>query len=119
MPQPERTAARVLKNNAENGVIRCGHQGLYGVVDRLRAAAARLDGAKRREVLFKCDEIRKALDANMEEFVAGVRDPTVEDRAAIVDGIYNLLADCRPLYLALHVAILRALHVPRRNCMGT
>ena len=101
MPQPERTAARVLKNNAENGVIRCGHQGLYGVVDRLRAAAARLDGAKRREVLFKCDEIRKALDANMEEFVAGVRDPTVEDRAAIVDGIYNLLADCRPLYLAL------------------
>ena len=89
MGNPERRKAKQLVHVARNGVINNGHLRIYEVIDKLRVAAARLDGAKRREVLFKCDEIRKALDANMEEFVAGVRDPTVEDRAAIVDGDAN------------------------------
>ena len=101
MPNRERRKAQQLLNSAQRGVIDHGHQGLYDVTDRLRVWAARLDGAKRREVLFKCNEICQALDANMEVFVTGVRDPSVPDRAAINEGVYNLLRDCQPIYHAL------------------
>ena len=86
---------------AKGGVIRNGHQGIYDVIERLRASAAKLDGAARRKVLFKCSEVCQALDAKVEAFVSGVQDPSVEDRAAIYEGVYNLLRDCLPFYHAL------------------
>ena len=100
MGNKRRKRARRLSSIAKEGAIRVGHQGLYGVVDRLRASAAKLDGAKRREVLFKCDQTRQALDAGMQAFAARLRDPSVSDHAAIYEGVYNLLEGCQPLYHA-------------------
>ena len=101
MGNPERRKARQLLHAAREGVVKHGHQKIYGVIDKLRAAAARLDGRQRREVLFKCNEICQALDEKVEAFVTGVRDPSLDDRTAIYEGVYNLLSDCQPIYLAL------------------
>ena len=101
MGNPERRKAKQLVHVARNGVINNGHLRIYEVIDKLRVAAARLDGAKRRELLFKCGEITQALDAKVDAFAAGVRDPAVEDRVAIVDGVFELLSGCMPIYHAL------------------
>ena len=101
MGKKERRKARQIVHNAREGVVYHGHQGIYDVIDKVRAAAAKLDGAERRKVLFKCSEICKELDAKVEAFVSGVQDPSVEDHAAIFEGVYNLLRDCQPIYHAL------------------
>ena len=101
MGNPTRRKAKELVHVAREGVVNHGHQRIYEVIDKLRASAAKLNGAARRELLFKCDEIRQALDAKVEVFAAGVRDPAVEDRVAIVDGVFELLIGCMPIYHAL------------------
>ena len=94
-----RDKAHRLVSNAREGIIKYGHLGLNKVIERkLRDARAQLDG---REDFLKCHEIRQALSANIETFAAAARDPSVEDQAAMVEGVNELLQKCVPLYHAL------------------
>ncbi len=92
--------AHALLQSASGGAIRRGHLGIYDLInDKLRAAGEGLAG---REDLLQYDKIRRALDAKVEEFTKTVQDPSVEDRACMVDGVHKLLSACMPLYDALN-----------------
>ena len=100
MGNPERRKAKELVDKAREGAIRRGHLGLYKKLQKhLHAARERLAG---REDLLQFDEIRRALDAKVEELTAALQDPSVADHVAISEGVYNLLNACQPLYLALN-----------------
>ena len=94
-----RKAAQELLNKARDGAIKCGHLGIYQKLQKeLHAARERLAG---REELLQFDTIRQALDAKIEELTAVLQDPSVADHVAISEGVYKLLRECQPLYLAL------------------
>ena len=100
MGNPERRKAKALVKNAREGAIRRGHLGIYKKLQKeLHAARERLAG---REDLLQFDEIRRALDAKIEELTAVLQDPSVADHVAICEGVYKLLRACQPLYLALN-----------------
>ena len=99
MPSAAGQAAKKLVDGAIGGVVRRGHLGIYQKLkEALEAARERLAG---REELLQFDTIRQALDAKVEELTAALRDPSVADHVAISEGVYKLLRDCQPLYLAL------------------
>ena len=99
MGKKGRKAAQALVSKASLGVIRIGHLGIYEKLQKdLHAARERLAG---REELLQFDEIRRALDAKIEELTAVLQDPSVADHVAICEGVYKLLRECQPLYLAL------------------
>ena len=91
--------AKELVDKAREGAIRIGHLGIYEKLQKdLHAARERLAG---RKDLLRFDEIRRALDAKVEELTAATQDPSVADHVAIGEGVYELLRQCEPLYLAL------------------
>ena len=99
MGRQGRKAAQNVLDKAREGVIRVGHLGIYEKLQKdLHAARERLAG---REELLRFDEIRRALDAKIEELTAVLQDPSVADHVAISEGVYKLLLGCEPLYLAL------------------
>ena len=100
MGNPERRKAKALVKNAREGAIRRGHLGIYQKLkEHLDAARERLAGRKE---LLQFDEIRRALDAKVEELTAVLQDPSVADHVAIGEGVYELLRACQPLYHALN-----------------
>ena len=99
MGRQARKKAQDLLNIASEGVVRCGHLGIYRKIEQdLRVARDELAG---REELLRFDEIRRALDAKIEELTKALQDPSVADHVAIGEGVYKLLRGCQPLYLAL------------------
>ena len=95
MGKKGRKAAQALVSKASLGVIRIGHLGIYEKLQKdLHAARERLAG---REELLQFDEIRRALDAKIEELTAVLQDPSVADHVAICEGVYKLLRGCQPL----------------------
>ncbi|CAH0378196.1 unnamed protein product [Pelagomonas calceolata] len=95
-----RKKAQAVVSKASLGAIRRGHLGIYQKLQKaLQAARERLAGRKE---LLQFDEIRRALDAKIEELTAALQDPSVADPVAISEGVYKLLRACQPLYLALN-----------------
>ena len=100
MPSAAAKAAKRLVQQATAGAIRRGHLGIYDLINaKLRAAREGLAG---REDLLQYDKIRRALDAKVEELTKALQDPSVADRACMVDGVHKLLRACIPLYDALN-----------------
>ena len=94
-----READKVI-TKTRNGAIRLGHLGIYKKLQKeLHAARERLAGRKE---LLQFDEIRRALDAKIEELTAVLQDPSVADHVAVSEGVYKLLHACQPLWLALN-----------------